>query len=325
MALKDQIIELLENNKGTYLSGQCLAEKLGVSRAAVWKSIHSLCQIGYPIDAVNNKGYCLSDKADILSRPGIEKYLQQSAISWDIHVKDQVSSTNHLVKKLSEDNASEGYVLFADSQSTGKGRNGKAFFSPADTGIYLSMLLYPKDYSSADAVKLTTMAAAAMCDSIATVCGAAPKIKWLNDIFVNNRKICGILTEGDLSLESNRLERVVLGLGLNMYPPKDGFPDSIKSTAGPLLNHPLNDGKNHLAACFLNRFSFYYTACSANLLLEQYRKYFMLTNQEITFQFHGDKLTGIVTGIDAQYRLVVRLKNQQTGYYAPGDIQLTSY
>jgi len=235
-----------------FLSGEEIAEKLSLSRTAVWKAVNSLRKDGYRIDAVQNKGYCLAIDTDILSAEGILKYLEPVCSNLELTVLPVTDSTNNLLREMAAAGAPEGRCVIANSQTMGKGRLGRVFYSPADTGVYLSLLLRPGQCSAEQASKLTTMAAVAACEAIEDVSDEKASIKWVNDIYMNDRKVSGILTEASFDLESGYLEYAALGIGINIYPPKTGFPEEIKDIAGAVFRAPRNDGKNRVAAAFLN-------------------------------------------------------------------------
>lgn len=253
MATKDQILSLLLSCRGSYLSGEELAQSLSVSRAAVWKGVKALKEAGFPINAQQNRGYRLETGLDILSSPGILGLLD-SGLPYKIDLRPSVTSTNALLREQASQGAAEGTVLVSGSQSQGRGRLGRSFFSPADTGVYLSVLLRPGFETPADAARLTTMAALAACEAVSEIAGRQAQIKWVNDVFLDGRKVAGILTEASVSLEDGSLDYVVLGVGFNLYAPAGGFPPEIAGTAGAILPAPLDNGKNALTAAFLNRF-----------------------------------------------------------------------
>ena len=253
---KEKLLELLERSRGTYYSGAEIAKDLEVSRNAVWKAVKTLQAQGYPIDAVTNRGYCLAKDSDVLSAAAIEKALEGGP--WQIRILETVPSTNSLVRELANSGAPEGTVVIAQAQTQGRGRMGRSFCSPRDTGLYLSLLLRPRDFSPDQALQLTTMAASALCLAIEETTGIQPGIKWVNDLFLNRKKICGILTEAGFNLETGHLDYVVVGLGLNLYPPRDGFPDGLQNVAGSLLEQPVPDLKNRISARFLSLFADYY-------------------------------------------------------------------
>ena len=251
MATKDRILELLLSCRGSYLSGEELAMSLGVSRAAVWKGVKALREGGFPIVGQPNRGYCLESGADILSVHGILGLLNPGG-PWKLELRDCVPSTNALLREQAFGGAPEGTVLLAISQSQGRGRMGRPFFSPADTGVYLSLLLRPK--TGAAAGRVTTMAALAACQAVSALSGEDAGIKWVNDVFLHGKKVSGILTEASFSLEDGTPDYVVLGAGFNLYAPQGGFPEELDKVAGAILPETVDNGKNRLAALFLQSF-----------------------------------------------------------------------
>lgn len=322
MGTKEQMLELLENNKGSYLSGEEIAEKLEISRTAVWKAVKSLQNDGYVIDAVRNKGYSLSVETDILSAQGIRKYLKQDCMNLDLNVCSTVTSTNTLVREKASKSAAEGYVAIAGTQTHGRGRSGRTFFSPPDTGVYMSLLLRPRHMSAKQAVKLTTMAAVAACEAIEAVSGKSAQIKWVNDIYVEGKKAGGILTEASIGLEDGYLEYVVLGIGMNVSPPKGGFPDELKQIAGTVFCEPASDGKNRLAAEFLNCFMAYYTAPGSVNYADNYRSRSLVLGKEVQVVFPDHQETALAMDVDEACHLIVKYEDGRTEHLASGEIRV---
>ena len=215
MTVQDHLRTLLESNKNVFLSGEEIARRLGVSRNAVWKAIKALQAGGYPIQAVPNRGYCLAASSDVLSESGIRQYLTPEAQSLDLRVYDSVDSTNLVLRKLANEGAAEGTVVIAAEQSGGRGRKGRNFYSPQGTGVYVSLLLKPQ-IAPDDATLITTTAAVAVCDAVEALSGEPATIKWVNDVFMRGKKICGILTEGSFDMESGQFEYAILGTGINV-------------------------------------------------------------------------------------------------------------
>ena len=232
MAVKDQVIRMLEDNKGKTISGEQLATSLSVSRTAIWKAIRQLESEGYDIITIKNKGYQLSMESDILSEHVIRGYLSDQ---YPVRVYQEITSTNDVLKKLAiEEQVPEGTTLVSDYQTGGKGRLGRSFFSPKGTGIYLSMLLRPEG-SVIDNLILTAQAAVAVYRAVLKATGKQLSIKWVNDLYLSDRKVCGILSEGQASMESGRLEYVIVGIGINLYEPENGFPEDIRDKAGSIM------------------------------------------------------------------------------------------
>lgn len=324
MSTKENILELFEKNRGMYFSGEYIAQKLSVSRAAVWKAVKTLQRDGYAIDAVPNKGYCLACSTDILSPQGIQKYLNSDIPQIDINVIPTTNSTNTEVREKINTGISEGYLVIANEQNSGRGRLGRSFFSPKDTGIYMSLLLKPKFCSGEQATQITTIAAVAVCEAIESVSKEKASIKWVNDIFVRNKKVCGILTEGSFNLESGHLDYAILGIGLNVYIPKDGFPDDLKQIAGSVFTSNQNDVKNRLVSEILNRFFLYYKGIQNNSsnYAEEYRKRCFVIGKEVSLISSDKPKTATIIDIDDQCRLKVRYKDGTEEYFSSGEIRI---
>lgn len=319
MTTKERLFTLLEARQGSFVSGEELAENLNLSRAAVCKAIKNLRQEGYAIEAVTNRGYRLSGQCDILSAQGVQKHLKQDL---QVTFTPSVDSTNTLLRSFAEQGAPEGAVVVADAQTGGRGRSGRAFYSPAGTGVYLSLLLRPVNADPRQTVTLTAAAAVALCQAIETVSGSQPQIKWVNDIFLNGKKICGILTEAAFGLESGAPEYVVVGVGINAYTPEVGFPPELADIAGALWEKPVPDSKNRLAAEFLNRFRALYAAGGPSAYLADYRSRSLVVGKDVTVMAGGRETPAHALGIDENCRLLVRYENGETAALSYGEVRI---
>lgn len=315
---RDRILVILEEHKGRFFSGEELAGILHVTRAAVWKAVIRLREEGYLIDAVPSKGYCLSENVDLLSEQGIWKYLGPDCRMLNLQVIPVVGSTNALMREKAESGSPEGTVLLAGMQTEGRGRLGRHFYSPSNTGIYMSLLLRPSGISARAAVRLTTAAAVAACEAIETVSGRQAQIKWVNDIFLDGKKAAGILTEGTISLESGRMESVILGIGINVYPPEEGFPREIRETACAVFSETVSEGKNRLAAEFLNRIMAYYRSGDSPGYVQSYRQRSLVIGKRITVQGRQ----ALAQDVDEDCRLVVRYEDGTTDRLSAGEISI---
>lgn len=323
MTVKERILALLDGNKGEYISGQEIAAKLSVTRSAVWKSIKSLQAEGYSIHAVTNKGYSLSAHTDILSASTISSYLQKQCKHLHIEVIKSVPSTNDEVKKLTVNGGAEGVVILSEEQTAGRGRMNRTFYSPTGTGIYMSILLRPK-ISAADSSLLTTAAAVAVSMAIERVSHKDTKIKWVNDVFMHNKKVCGILTEASLSLESGLLDYAVLGIGINVSPPQGGFPKEIADIAASIFSDSENPGgiRNQLAAEILNHFMAFYEHLTDKLFLPEYKKRLFVLGQRITVFQDNKQREATAMDIDSDCRLKVRYDNGEEEYLSSGEVSV---
>ncbi len=259
MSSKEKILKFLENNKSDYTSGEAMATSLGLSRNAIWKAINELKKDGYEIDAVRNKGYRLSDNNDILSAPGIISHLDQghSQIYIEdpslIHVYKETSSTNRIAKELAITDLRQGTLIVADEQTSGRGRGDHSFYSPKG-GLYMSIVMTPDHLPGATADEVTMYIGKSVCDAISDLTGLVPHLKPVNDLFLGDKKICGILTEAGLEYETGLLQWIVVGIGINFSSDISAFPDDIKNRATSLF--PTGDApisRNKLIAQILNK------------------------------------------------------------------------
>ena len=322
MGTKEKLLALFEADKGKFFSGEELAARLAVSRTAVWKAVNSLRKEGYEIQAVQNKGYSLSVSTDILSTQGVEKYLNPEHSYIELEILPDIGSTNDYLREKAAQGKGEGYAVVAGAQTRGKGRTGRSFYSPADTGIYLSLLLRPKDCGPAQAVKFTTMAAVAACEAIEKVSHRSPQIKWVNDIYIDGKKVSGILTEASVSLENGSLEYVLLGIGINVYPPEKGFPQELRETAGSVFQERKSDGKNQLTAGFLNRLMEIYTKEETGEYAEEYRKRSMVLGKRIQILTPEGEKGARALEIDKDCRLLVEYEDGNRELLRAGEIRI---
>lgn len=311
MKLKEQVLLILMSSKGEYVSGEDISKQLYVSRNAVWKAINTLRSDGFIIDAVQNKGYLLSGgESDDFTRYGllrIRQLLRKSAADAEITIKDTVTSTNTLLRSAAENGAPDKTVLIANEQTEGRGRRGKSFYSPADSGIYMSILLRP-DFGADKAYILTAGAAVAAVRAVKKVCGIDAGIKWVNDIMLDGKKICGILTEAVTDFESGSLQYAVMGLGINISRPKGGFPSEISDIASSLYSYEVADNelKCSLAAEILNSFFDIYGHTSVERLIDEYKRYSVVIGKRIKVISAGSEYFATAVDIDNDARLVVK-------------------
>lgn len=320
MSIKDEVLKTLEENKGDYISGGNLASALNVSRNAIWKAIKSLKKNGYTIDAIPNRGYCLSSNNDILSPQSIAQHL---AYDLDIHVHKIVSSTNTVLKGIAEQGAKEGTVIISEEQSMGRGRMGKNFFSPSGTGIYLSILLRP-DIPAKEALFLTTSAAVATAKAIESVSDKKADIKWVNDIFIDNKKVCGILTEASFNIETNKLDYAIVGIGINVCTPIGGFPDNIKNIATSIFDKSSDsiNKRSLLIANLLNYFMDYYKDFSSKKYIKEYISRSMLIGKKISVIDKEQALGATALKIDNDCRLQVQFSDGSKKWLNSGEVSI---
>jgi len=322
MELKQSVLAFLENNRGKSISGAKLAIELNVTRSAVWKAIKALQGEGYSILAITNKGYCLSEETDILSTESIKPFLRGQAKEMQVEVFKTIDSTNTYAKKLAQNGAVQGTVIVSEEQSAGRGRLGRSFYSPASTGIYMSVILRPK-LSIEHSLLITTSVAVAVSKAIETLARIDTKIKWVNDIYFNEKKLCGILCEASIDFESGGLEYAIVGIGINVSTLKDEFPANLKEIATSIF--PNNDAKpirSELIAEILNNISQCYDDISNKSFLEEYKKRSFLLGQEI-FVINGEKSDeATAIDIDEKAQLVVKFKDGSIKTLSSGEVSV---
>lgn len=246
----------------------------------------------------------------------MEKYLD-SAIPLSIELLGEVSSTNTLIKERAAQGAEEGAVIIAESQTAGRGRRGRSFFSPDGSGLYLSLLLRPKTSTE----HITTAAAAAAALAIEDVSGRAADIKWVNDIWLDGRKVCGILCEAGSSAEGGF---VVVGVGVNVIAPPEGFPAELQDIAGAVFtgqNAPA-DARLRIAAAFLNHFTRFYANMDAGEYYPHYRKRCFLLGKEINVLRSGEAIPAVAVDINEQCHLLVRYPDGSEEYLSSGEVSI---
>lgn len=236
MTSKDRVLEFLEKNRENYISGEAMADSLGLSRNAIWKAINELRKKGYDIQAASNKGYKLGDSNDIVSAQGILASLDGAGFEPSlgmIHIYDTVDSTNKVAKEMAIAGAEHGTLVVARAQDGGRGRRDHSFFSP-EGGIYMSLILSPDKLKSLEPDVITTTTGNAVKKALKTLCNLDATIKPINDLFINNKKICGILTESGTEFDSGLVQWIVVGIGINFDSDISKFPPDLRETAASL-------------------------------------------------------------------------------------------
>lgn len=321
MELKHLVLRVLEENRGNSISGASLATQLGLTRSSIWKAVKALQKDGYLITAITNKGYCLQPSNDILSAESIRPLLRGDAANLIFDIRPSVTSTNTVAKALASEGAEEGTVVIAYEQTEGRGRMGRSFYSPSSTGVYMTIILRP-DLSLTDSLLITTGASVAVARAIEKIAGVRAEIKWVNDIFVNGKKVCGILTEASIDFESGKLEYAVIGIGVNIST-KD-FPGTLKSTAGPVFkekpeNTPIS---SILAAEILNNLAECMNSLTDKKYLEEYRSRSFLIGKEIFILKGTEQIPATAVGIDDKAGLIVEYADGKKETLTCGEVSV---
>ncbi|MBR4345120.1 MAG: biotin--[Lachnospiraceae bacterium] len=366
MSTKEQIAALLENSGTEFISGSDIAQKLDITRAAVWKCIKQLEEKGYEIESAK-RGYRLGEKSDALSKNAIYKYLEEASQRkrevvghteegmgckgetigqdgketgskedvtdrFNIEVFDFIDSTNTYLKERAQKYLNEAkdngkspwYVVVSDSQSGGRGRMGRSFVSPSKSGIYLSVLFKPQ-LSAQQAVRMTTAAAVAACFAIEENTDKKPGIKWVNDIYIDGKKTCGILTEASIDIEGGGLDWVVIGIGFNVYEPLGGFPEELKDIAGAITGERERDLRSRITASFLSRL---YDICSdlkSSDFTEEYKRRCFLIGKQVNVLRDDKQIPALVTGLDDELHLLVRYEDGSSEALNSGEVSIRGW
>ena len=321
MEIKQKILKILEANRGRNVNGSVMAEKLSVTRTAIWKNIKQLQYEGYQINAVRNLGYCLEVSNDILTAESITPYLRGKAKSFQLDVRKTVTSTNTLAKEIAISGAPEGTTIIATEQTEGRGRMGRSFYSPVSTGLYLSLVLRPR-LDLNNSLLITTSAAVAVAKAIEKLTNNEVQIKWVNDLFMDGKKVCGILTEASLNIENGGLEYAVVGIGINVT--TKAFPDDIKKIAGSIFsdkpeNKPIT---SILAAEVLNNLSASMDNLTDHSYLLEYKKRSFLIGKELFVLKVNETKPAKAIDIDDKARLIVEYPDRTKEALSSGEVSV---
>jgi len=322
------LLKMLKENKGAYVSGQQICDRMGVSRTAVWKHVNVLREMGYVIESATKKGYMLIKEPDILIYDEVEPYLKTKYIGRNYFYFNTVGSTNTQAKALPE-NTPEGAVVVAEEQTAGRGRTGRAWVSPKGQGIWMSLYLKP-DITPQEAPRLTHVAALAVARAIKSAVGISAGIKWPNDIIIDGKKVCGILTE--LSAEIDAVNSVVVGIGINVN--NERFPEGLKDVATSLLIERKktmpnqNDGvvdRKALLAEVLNNFEKLYEGFLKGDfpdIIKDCKKLSVTIGRPVRVMEKGGGFDALAVDIDDRGALIVKKQDGSTEAVIAGEVSV---
>ncbi len=286
------------------VSGERLARRLGVSRNSVWKAIEQLRREGYAIEAATNRGYRLIEAPDRVSISRIRPWLRPGEIGGRMELHRTLDSTNTRAKAIAATGAPHGYLVIAESQTGGKGRMGRSFFSPEHSGVYITYVLRPSLLAE-KAVMITSMAAVAVARAIEAVADVKVGIKWVNDLYINARKVCGILCEASMNFESGQLEYVVLGIGVNVAAMR--FPEELADIATSIENEwgrPVS--RCRLIAEISNQLNAFYGQLESRAFMAENRQRSIVIGRDVQVIRGGASFPARALDIDDQGRLVIQ-------------------
>lgn len=307
--MKLELLAALRKTKG-YVSGQELCKTLGVSRTAIWKGMQKLKAEGYQIEAISNKGYRLVESPDVLSAEELYSIRKTAWAGERIVCYDETDSTNIQAKRLAEEGAVHGTLVVAEQQQAGKGRRGRSWESPKGSGIFMTLLLRPK-VKPEDASMLTLVAAVAVAKAIRILYELPAEIKWPNDIVLNGRKICGILTE--MSTEIEVINYVVVGIGINVSNRK--FPEELALVATSLaLESERKIHRAELIETVWEQFEYYYNIFvkkqDLSDIQEEYNEFLVSRDRQVNILDPKEPFTGVAKGITRRGELMVETEGE---------------
>jgi len=326
--MRYQILKLLKEKAPAYVSGEEMAKRFAVSRTAVWKNIQSLKADGYLIEGSSRLGYRLAGIPDLLIPEEIMECLQTELIGSSrekIHYYKRIDSSNSVLKKMAETGAPEGTVVLADEQTQGRGRLGRFWLSPFGKNIYLSILLKPP-LQPQDSPLLTLLAAVAAVRSIRrSLPNLSIGIKWPNDVLINNRKVCGILTE--LKAEADLLHYLIIGIGINVNWRAEDFPAELKHIATSLYieNSRRSVSRQKLLCALLQEMESSYRRFldkGPQTVISAWKKYNLTLGKNVTVHTLREDFTGYAVDIDSEGALLVKDEKGILKRFHSGDVTL---
>lgn len=321
MNSKRILLTLLQEAQGEFVSGQQIGIKMGLTRAAIWKNVELLRAEGYEIEAVTRRGYRLNPEQDFLSAELVRLALSERTIP--IHFFETIASTNQFAKSLALHAAKENCVVIAEEQTAGRGRNNRSFYSPPKSGLYLSLLL-KLSLSSDVAMRVTSAVAVAVCRAIERVVPIKTGIKWVNDIFIGDKKVAGILTEGVIGMETGRLESVVVGIGLNVSTKSSEFPPHLQAVATSLsaAAPQVKIKRSELAGAIIEEVLNIMEELEEMSFLGEYRERSIVINQIVTVSQGSETYDAVALEINNQGALIVQTESGEQRMLNTGEISL---
>jgi BirA family biotin operon repressor/biotin-[acetyl-CoA-carboxylase] ligase len=319
--MRDKILSLLKKDPLSYLSGEDISNILGISRTAVWKHVNSLKEEGYVIDSITKLGYRLIRVPDRLYEAEISGFLDTESFGRNIVYFNKVDSTNIVARKLAEEGAEHGTVVVAEEQTAGRGRLGRNWKSSLGTGIWMTVIMRPQ-IIPAEAPKITLTSAVAVAEAISECSTLSPKIKWPNDIMINGKKVCGILTE--IKADIDCIHYVVVGIGININ--QESFPDELAQTATSLrIEGEKTYERVKIAGMMLNQLEKWYLSLmdkGFGEIRDRWKEYSINLGRHVYVNNMKEAIEGIAVDIDQNGFLVVKDATGTVHTISAGDVTL---
>ena len=328
MTTKEAVLLYLQEHAGEPISGEKMALALNKSRTSIWKAIQSLKKEGYAIDSSTNKGYTLSENNDVLSEQEINQKLTQQhhPIDWVIQTMESTTSTNDLAKLYANQNSTTPAIFISEEQTAGRGRLGRKFVSPAKTGLYISLCLFPT--IALEDLSLITCATAVACvETLEELTGKSLNIKWVNALFYQDKKVGGILTEVISDFESQQVQSLIVGMGINLVEAPEAFPEELHSIVGSIFSSKKeykaqSFNRNHFIATFLEKWAFYYENLSKRDFIPSYRKHSNVIGKAIKVIEGNHVYHTFAKDIDENGRLIIEKEDKSLHALSYGEVSI---
>ena len=328
MKTKEAVLLYLQEHTGKPISGEIMALALNKSRTSIWKAIQSLKKEGYSIESSTNKGYTLSQNNDVLSEQQINQELiqQHHPIDWNIQTMESTTSTNDLAKIYANHNSTTPAIFISEEQTAGRGRLGRTFVSPSKTGLYISLCLFPT--IALEDLSLITCATAVACiETLEQLTGKSLNIKWVNDLFYQDKKVGGILTEVISDFESQQVQSLIVGMGINLIDSPQSFPEELHSIVGSIFsskkeydNSSFN--RNHFIAQFLEKWTFYYQNLSKRNFIESYKEHSNVISKFVNVFEGNQTYSAYAKDIDENGHLIIEKEDNTLHSLSYGEVSI---
>ena len=328
MKTKEAVLLYLQEHAGEPISGELMALALNKSRTSIWKAIQSLKKDGYTIESSTNKGYTLSENNDVLSEQQITQELiqQHHPIDWNIQTMESTTSTNDLAKIYANQNSTTPAIFISEEQTAGRGRLGRTFISPAKSGLYISLCLFPT--VALEDLSLITCATAVACiETIEQLTGKSLDIKWVNDLFYQDKKVGGILTEVISDFESQQVQALIVGIGINLIDSPQSFPEELHSIVGSIFSskeeyNESSFNRNHFIATFLEKWAFYYQNLSQRNFITSYKEHSNVIGKSIKVIEGNHVYHAMAKDIDENGHLIIEKEGNTLHSLSYGEVSI---
>ena len=328
MKTKEAVLHYLQEHAGEPISGEIMALALNKSRTSIWKAIQSLKKDGYTIESSTNKGYTLSENNDVLSEQQITQELiqQHHPIDWNIQTMESTTSTNDLAKIYANQNSATPAIFISEEQTAGRGRLGRTFVSPAKSGLYISLCLFPT--VALEDLSLITCATAVACiETIEQLTGKSLDIKWVNDLFYREKKVGGILTEVISDFESQQVQALIVGIGINLIDSPQSFPKELHSIVGSVFSskeeyNESSFNRNHFIAQFLEKWTFYYQNLSQRNFITSYKEHSNVIGKSIKVIEGNHVYHAMAKDIDENGHLIIEKEGNTLHSLSYGEVSI---